>query len=260
MKKYKLVPVDPSEVLGNLKGTSNVNQVKTSDKDTGVYRVVALKNFGDVKAGDIGGIVHNKDALSQDGNCWVYFSGIVEENARVFENARIKGRVSRSAKVYGNANVNEGVFITGKSQVRGRCHIYGQVMVSGDAIVEGNAYLKGYAIIRGNARIKTGTIGGKALIEGNAVVDWKVTIEGKDDYTEDIEVWNKQEVSKRPSVIKKSYYNDGYFPYRTTGSSYNDEKAKKLGLDIELAHEDEWNLNQQRRRRPIPAPNPFRFK
>ena len=50
-----------------------------------LYRIRALKNFGTVKAGDIGGYIEKEENLSHEGTCWVY------DNARVCENARVCG-------------------------------------------------------------------------------------------------------------------------------------------------------------------------
>ena len=46
---------------------------------------VALRSFGDVEEGDIGGFIESEKNLSHEGNCWVY------ENARVFGNAFVSG-------------------------------------------------------------------------------------------------------------------------------------------------------------------------
>ena len=37
-----------------------------------LHRIRALKDFADVKAGDLGGYVESEDNLSHEGNCWVY--------------------------------------------------------------------------------------------------------------------------------------------------------------------------------------------
>ena len=36
------------------------------------YQLKALRDFADVKAGDLGGYVNSPDNLSHRGNCWVY--------------------------------------------------------------------------------------------------------------------------------------------------------------------------------------------
>ena len=49
-----------------------------------LYRIQALRDFGNVTKGDIGGYIESEKNLSQDGNAWV--SG----NARVYGDADIK--------------------------------------------------------------------------------------------------------------------------------------------------------------------------
>lgn len=50
-----------------------------------LYRIKAVKDFGDVHEGDLGGWVETEDNLSQFGNCWIY------DNAKVCENANVHG-------------------------------------------------------------------------------------------------------------------------------------------------------------------------
>ena len=66
-----------------------------------LHRIRALKDFGDVAAGDLGGWIEKEENLSHDGGCWV--SG----NARVSGNAQVSGDawVSGDARVYGDAQV-----------------------------------------------------------------------------------------------------------------------------------------------------------
>ena len=66
-----------------------------------LHRIMALRDFGDVRKGDIGGWVENEDNLSHDDDCWVY------NNVRVYEEARVYGvaEVYGEARVYGNAQV-----------------------------------------------------------------------------------------------------------------------------------------------------------
>jgi hypothetical protein len=79
-----------------------------------LYRIQALKDFGDVKAGDLGGYVESERNLSQDGDCWVADDAWVYDNARVFDNALISG----NAWVSGNARVNGDAEIYGSAEIR----------------------------------------------------------------------------------------------------------------------------------------------
>jgi len=60
--------------------------------DRTLYQIKALKDFGRVKAGDLGGWVESEDNLSQEGDCWI------TDSVKVYGNALVYG----SAWVYGN--------------------------------------------------------------------------------------------------------------------------------------------------------------
>ena len=61
-----------------------------------LYRIKAIVDFSDVKAGDLGGFIEGERNLSHIGDSWVYSS------AKVYDNALVCG----SAEVYGNAKVH----------------------------------------------------------------------------------------------------------------------------------------------------------
>lgn len=82
MKKYELTD-ETIEVYG-----------------TALHRIKALKDFGNVKKGELGGYVESERNLSQEGNCWVYDNARVYSNAKVFGNAEVCG----NAEVFGNAD------------------------------------------------------------------------------------------------------------------------------------------------------------
>lgn len=72
-----------------------------------LYRIKALRDFGNVKAGDIGGWVESYNNLSQEGNCWIYDDAKVYDKATVSDNAGIHSyaEIFGFAKVYQNASV-----------------------------------------------------------------------------------------------------------------------------------------------------------
>ena len=126
-----------------------------------LHRIKALKDFSDVKAGDLGGWVEKEDNLSQMGDAWVY------ENAEVYGNAKIHGdaEIYRNAKVFGNAK------IYGNAEVFGNAEIYGNAVISGNAKVFDNAQVCGDAIVYDNARVYgDASVGCCALVCGNAMV------------------------------------------------------------------------------------------
>lgn len=76
---------------------------------TTLHRIKALKDFGNVKKGELGGYVESERNLSQEGNCWVC------GNAKVCGDAEVCG----NAKVYGNA------WVYGNAEVCGNARVYG---------------------------------------------------------------------------------------------------------------------------------------
>ena len=94
-----------------------------------LHRIKALKDFGDVKKGDLGGWIESEDNLSQEGLCWVY--GV----AKVFGNAKVYG----DAMVFNNAKVSGNAEVFGDAKVYGNAKVYGIAKVSGNARVFNNA-------------------------------------------------------------------------------------------------------------------------
>lgn len=149
MKKYKLTD-ETTDFLGRT-----------------LHRIQALKDFGNVKAGDLGGFVESEDNLSQDGDAWIYDNAKVYGNANVFDKAMIRGRaqISGNAKIYGEAKVFDNAKVYGNASIFGEAaiynnarvgeiaSIYGRAAVCCDAKVYGFAHVKGYAEIGENADI-----------------------------------------------------------------------------------------------------------
>jgi hypothetical protein len=84
-----------------------------------LYRIEALKNFSNVKKGDLGGWIEKEENLSQKGDCWIYDNVKVYDDAIIYDNA----------KVYGNANV------------------FGKAVVCGDADIDRDQIICGSSIV-----------------------------------------------------------------------------------------------------------------
>lgn len=54
-----------------------------------LHRINALRNFGNIKQGEIGGWIENEDNLSHCGDCWVYGDAEVYGNAEVEKKIRL---------------------------------------------------------------------------------------------------------------------------------------------------------------------------
>ena len=79
-------------------------ETKTTSRGVTVKRIVALRDFGDVKVGDKGGFLEKEENLSHDNDCWVYDEAQVYGEAQVYDEARVYGeaRVTTVVKTFGN--------------------------------------------------------------------------------------------------------------------------------------------------------------
>ena len=110
-------------------------------KEGSLFRIKSLKDFREVKKGDLGGLVEGEHNLSQEGSCWIYDNAQVIGGAYVFGNAEISGK----AKISGNALVYENAWVSDNAKV------FGNACISGKAIVFDNAQATKEVITFGNA-------------------------------------------------------------------------------------------------------------
>ena len=96
-----------------------------------LYRIKALKDFGDVKKGDLGGYVANECNLSQEDSSWIYDSAKVYGNARVHGNAKIRD----FAQVYEDAEVYDFAEVCDFAQVYDFAEVCEFACVCGNALV-----------------------------------------------------------------------------------------------------------------------------
>ena len=75
----------------------------TGEKVGTLKRIRALRDFGGVKAGELGGWIESESNLSHSDNAWISDNAQVNGNARVSNNARVNGnaQVNSNARVYG---------------------------------------------------------------------------------------------------------------------------------------------------------------
>ena len=190
-KKYELVKED----------------TKTFVDGNAIYRIRALKDFGDVKAGDLGGYIEKEENLSQEGNCWVYDNARVFDNAKVYENAKVYGeaQVCDNVKIYGNAEIFEYGLVRGVTEVSDNAQIYGNALVRNDVKIYENTKIYGNSKISDNAQVYGNSeVYGSAKIYDNAQVSGSAKIYGDSKVYEDAKVYDYAEVSGNAEVYGSS--------------------------------------------------------
>lgn len=121
-----------------------------------LHRIVALRDFSNVIAGEKGGWIEKEDNLSHEGNCWVSDNAIVCDKACVYGNAIVERRscVYNKAAVSEHAIITECAFVFGDAHIGGYALVGGKTRIYGKALVSGNAFVDGNSVICGNAVIK----------------------------------------------------------------------------------------------------------
>lgn len=173
-----------------------------------LHRVRALRDFGDVMAGDVGGFVHGHHNLSHDGNAWIYDDAAALDNSHVGQDAKLFGtaELRHSSKAMGDAGLHgnirmtesaqalDEVRITGNVQLAGACTVSGRSMVSGDVSIaemvhitgdarveayDGRLQIRDFVIIRDDAHV----VGGPRLdwIRGNHLIGGDARVHSEDD-------------------------------------------------------------------------------
>lgn len=150
-----------------------------------LYRIEALKDFGEIKKGDKGGFIASENNLSHEGNAWVSDDACVYGSACVYGDSCVFGcacvydnaLVSGNGQVYGNARVCGNSRVYGNARVTDDACVYGDAFVRGDARVYGNARVYNHAYVYGDARVCR-----DALVRGYACVCGNAEISNKSDY------------------------------------------------------------------------------
>ena len=145
-----------------------------------LYRIRALKDFGVVKKGDLGGYVEKESNLSQTGDAWIYDDAKVMDNAIIKEDATLhhSAEVYDKAIVSGTASINENAILRDKATVSDKAILYGNVILVDSAKVYGKARLYNYVVVSGNAQIydnarcyRSTKIEDNAQIFNDAIID-----------------------------------------------------------------------------------------
>ena len=156
-------------ILLRMKKYEFTDECITVDEHT-LHRIRALKDFDDVKAGDLGGFIEKEDNLGQ--NAWVCGNAKVYGNASVYGNAKVGGDAKADeAWVFGNAHIFGNAHVYGRAQVHGNAKVFDNAQVCGladiddEAQIYGNAVVSVYGAIRDNAQVY-----GNALVRSEATI------------------------------------------------------------------------------------------
>ena len=173
-----------------------------------LHKIKAVKNFGSVKAGELGGWIESEENLSQADNAWVYNNAKVFDKARVYGDAAVSddAKVCGYAAVYDNARVCDNAAVSDNARVCDNAEVSDYVEVFENAIVLGHAKVCGFTRIFGNAIVL-----GNAILFGHAKVYGKATINGDAKVHDDIDY-----------IVFKNFWSSGrYFTWTRSNNKWS---------------------------------------
>lgn len=210
-----------------------------------LHRIKALINFGDVKAGQLGGWIESENNLSQWGYCWVYQDAKVFGNAKVSDNAT----VSDYAEVFGNAKAYGNACVSGYAEVYGNAAVYGNAVVTDKAKVHGDTEVYDRALICGDAQVYDeacvcdyARVYGYAQIYGHGWVYGHAEVHDFAEVYENAEVYDYAKVHENAQVFGNAKVCDKvggdakvFGEISTTKNDSNMEKKYKVSIDITMS-------------------------
>jgi len=107
-------------------------------------QIRALRDFGNVKAGDIGGWIEKEKNLSHSGDCWVYDEAIVCDAAVV----RGAAAARDFAAIIESAVVKDSAIVRDSAIMRGSAVIGGSAVVSESAVISNPVLMKDLAVLK----------------------------------------------------------------------------------------------------------------
>ncbi|BFH12735.1 hypothetical protein WJ0W_004632 [Paenibacillus melissococcoides] len=130
-----------------------------------LHRIRAIRDFGDVKAGDLGGWIESKHNLSHAGKCWVYDESAIFGSASVIGNAEVKNE----SMIYDSACVDSGAVIDNSE-------VFGSAQVSGFAQVAKGSLVYQRALIAGDTKVFNAEIGAHIVMFEGVIIGAQILI------------------------------------------------------------------------------------
>ena len=114
------------------------NEFITNSYGVKLFRIKALIEFGNVKAGDLGGYIEKEENLSHMGDAWVSDDARISGDAQVFGDARVSGDKDYAyAHGFGSCNRTTTFFRLKDGDVGVRCGcFYGTLAQFRDKVCE----------------------------------------------------------------------------------------------------------------------------
>ena len=122
-----------------------------------LHRIRALRDFGDIRKGDIGGFVENENNLSHKGNCWIYDDAKAMDNSIMYDNSRIcdkselhdDSEMYNYTRMYDYSELHNNSIMNDNSEMHDISKMYGNSIMYDDSEMYGDSELNNKAKLYG---------------------------------------------------------------------------------------------------------------
>lgn len=156
-----------------------------------LHRIEALRDFGNIRAGHIGGWVEKESNLTHAGTCWIYEDAIVMDDACIRDDAQVRDEaivmdsadIGKKAKILDQAVVCDDALITDQAMLRDYAVVCDDSAVMGHSMILNNGFVRNAVVddhvcVKDNAVVIDANLTNHAYLCDNAVVDSDVHIGG----------------------------------------------------------------------------------
>lgn len=151
-----------------------VNEHKTLVGGETLHRIKALKDFGNVKAGDLGGWIEFEANLSQEGDCWVYDEAMAYDGACVCDKAILR----HNTQAYDSALIKDSAVLIDHACAYGKAVVCDKALLEDRALAYNHVIICDKAVLKADAQVYVdGTV-----VSGEAVLGYNAKVRKTSDY------------------------------------------------------------------------------
>ena len=166
-----------------------------------LHRIKALRDFNDVREGDIGGYVENENNLSHKGSCWIYDEAKAMDNSRMYDNSIIcdystmydNSRMYDNSIMHDNSIMFNNSIMCDDSEMHDDSELHGNSAMYNNSIMFDNSSMHDNSIMYDNSEMY-----GDSTLKNNSRLYGKL-VSSVDDF---IEIQNPQ--GRLVTCVKKS--------------------------------------------------------
>ena len=159
---------------------------KTKHEGRTLYRIRALRDFSDVKAGDLGGFVEFKINLSHEGDCWIYDDSKVIGFSKIVGYSKVKGESIVDGSIIYNSKVDNSIVMNNSEVENSIVKTYSIVKsstVMNYSIVDNstveNSTVKSHSIVKNYSEVRRSTIDNSIVKNYSSIIDYSIVKDSK---------------------------------------------------------------------------------